>query len=115
MGLISWDSVKREVLSERIGRKVINTEKVTLAQVYLAKDAVIPTHQHESEELGCPLEGSARVELEGKEFTIHKGEVMHIPGNVPHSFRALEDSVILYVFSPIRQDWIDGKDDYLRR
>ncbi len=115
MGLISWDSVKKEVLSERLGRKVINGEKVTLAQVYLAKGSVIPTHQHESEELGCPLEGSAKVEVEEKEFTIRKGEVMHIPGNVPHSIIALEDSVILYVFSPIRQDWLDGKDDYLRR
>ena len=30
MPLISWDSVKKEILSERIGRKVINGEKVAL-------------------------------------------------------------------------------------
>jgi len=115
MPLISWDNVKKEMLSERIGRKVINGKKVALVQVFLAKDAVIPKHQHESEEMGCPLEGSAKVEVEGKEVTLHKGEVMHIPENVPHSVTALEDSVILYAFSPIRQDWLDGKDDYLRR
>jgi hypothetical protein len=27
----------------------------------------------------------------------------------------LEDSVVLDVFSPPRQDWIDGDDAYLRR
>jgi quercetin dioxygenase-like cupin family protein len=64
--------------------------------------------------MGCPLVGSAKVIAEGKEVTIHKDDVMHIPANVPHSVVALEDCVILYVFSPIRQDWLDGKDDYLR-
>jgi len=115
MPLISWDGVKKETLSKTLSRKVINGENVALAQVFLAKDAVIPKHQHVSEEMGCPLEGSARVITEGKEVTIRKGDVMHIPGDVPHSIVALEDSVILYVFSPIRQDWLDGKDDYLRR
>ncbi len=115
MPLISWDSVKREKLSAKIDRKVINGEKVALVQVFLAKDAIIPKHQHESEEMGCPLEGSAKMEVEGKEITLHKGQVMHIPSNVPHSVVALEDSVILYAFSPIRQDWLNGKDDYLRQ
>ena len=40
---------------------------------------------------------------------------MHVPSNVSHSVVALEDCVMLYVFSPIRQDWLDGKDDYLRQ
>jgi len=115
MPLISWDSVEKEVLSEKIGRKVINGKKVTLAQVFLTKGAVIQQHQHESEEMGCPIEGSARVELEGKEVTIGRGDVMHITGNVSHKIVALEDSVILFVFGPIRQDWLDGKDDYLRK
>jgi quercetin dioxygenase-like cupin family protein len=115
MPLFSWDSVKKEMLSERLGRKVINGEKATLAQVFLAKGAVIPKHQHESEEMGYQLEGTAKVELEGKEVIVHKDEVMHVPSNVPHSVVAVEDCVMLYVFSPIRQDWLDGKDDYLRQ
>jgi hypothetical protein len=34
---------------------------------------------------------------------------------VPHSAEALEDTLDLDVFSPIRQDWIDKNDAYLRR
>ena len=115
MQLFSWDSMNKEILSEKIGRKVINGEKVTLAQIFLAKGGVIPKHQHVSEEMGCQLEGTARVELEGKEVNVHKDEVIHVPSNVPHSVVALEDCVILYVFGPVRQDWLDGKDDYLRQ
>ena len=115
MQLFSWDSVKKEKLNEKLGRKVIYGEKVTLAQIFLAKDALVPMHQHESEQISCVLEGTVKFELEGTEVVVHKGEVLQIPSNAPHSARALEDSVALDIFSPIRLDWLTGKDDYLRR
>ena len=115
MQLFSWGSVKKEKLNEKLGRKVINGEKVTLAQIFLAKDAVVPMHQHESEQMSCVLEGALKFELEGTEIIARKGDVLQIPSNAPHSARALEDSVALDVFSPIRLDWLTGKDDYLRR
>ncbi len=115
MQLFSWDNIEKEELSENIGRKVINGEKSTLARIYLAKGGVIPKHHHVSEEMGCQLEGTAKVEVEGKEIIVHKNEVMYVPSNVPHTVMALEDCVMLYVFSPIRQDWLDGKDGYLRQ
>ena len=40
------------------------------------------------------------------------GEVLHIPSNLPHKAEALEDTVDLDVFTPIRQDWLDGTDSY---
>jgi quercetin dioxygenase-like cupin family protein len=33
---------------------------------------------------------------------------------VPHGVEALEDSVVVDVFSPAREDWIRGDDAYLR-
>jgi len=115
MQLFSWDSVKKEMLNEKLGRKVISGEKVTLAQIFLAKDALVPLHQHESEQMSWVLEGVLKFELEGMEVIARKGDVLHIPANAPHSARALEESVALDVFSPIRRDWLTGKDDYLRR
>jgi hypothetical protein len=41
--------------------------------------------------------------------------VLHIPGNQPHKAIALEDTLDVDVFTPPRQDWLDGTDDYLRR
>jgi len=43
------------------------------------------------------------------------GEVLLIPSNVPHKAEALEETLDVDVFSPPRQDWLDKKDDYLRR
>lgn len=115
MQVLAWDSVRKEDLKPKVSRKVISGERVTMAQIFLARDAVVPKHQHESEQISYLLEGAVRFELEGREILVRKGEVLVIPSNVPHAVIALEDTVALDVFSPIRSDWLTGKDDYLRR
>jgi quercetin dioxygenase-like cupin family protein len=53
--------------------------------------------------------------LQGREVTVHAGEVLFIPSNVPHRAVALEDTLDLDVFSPVRTDWLTKDDGYLRR
>lgn len=110
----SWNSVPLEVMSDMISRKVISGEKAMVAQVFLKKDAVVPEHRHESEQVTYILEGALKFELEGREVVVHKGEVLRIPSNVPHRAVALEDTLDLDIFSPIRQDWLKKDDAYLR-
>jgi quercetin dioxygenase-like cupin family protein len=111
----TWDSVPLEVMSDMISRKVISGEKAMIAQVFLKKDAVVPEHYHESEQVTYILEGALKFELEGREVVVHKGEVLRIPSFVPHRAVALEDTLDLDVFSPIRMDWLAKDDAYLRR
>ena len=110
-----WEEMEKEVLSETIARKIISGEKAMVAQVFLAKGAIVPEHSHEAEQITYILEGALHFQLEGKEVTVHKGEVLRIPSNVPHRAVALEDTLDLDIFSPIRHDWLQKTDDYLRR
>jgi quercetin dioxygenase-like cupin family protein len=111
----TWDSIPLDVMSDKISRKFVAGDKAMVAQIYLKKGAVVPEHHHESEQITYILEGALKFELEGKEVVVHKGEVLHIPSNVPHRAVALEDTLDLDVFCPIRMDWITGDDSYLRR
>jgi unsaturated pyranuronate lyase len=111
----TWEAVKKEVMNPKIWRKVITGEKAMVAQVFIAKGGVVPTHQHESEQLTYIIEGALQLTLEGKDVVVRSGEVLHIPSNVPHSAVALEDTMDLDIFSPIRTDWLTGQDDYLRK
>ncbi len=115
MQLLSWDSVKKEDLNPKMWRKVVHGDKAMMAQIFLARGAVVPRHQHESEQLSYVLEGALKFEIEGKEIVVHKDEILVIPSNVPHSAVALEDTFDIDVFCPIRMDWLTGKDDYLRK
>ena len=102
-------------MSDVISRKVISGDKAMVAQVFLKKGAVVPEHHHESEQITYILEGALEFELEGKRVVVHAGEVLHIPSYVPHSAVALEDTLDLDIFSPIRVDWLTKQDEYLRR
>lgn len=113
--LCSWDDVPLEPMSDLISRKMVVGEKAMIAQIFLKKGAVVPQHQHDAEQITYILEGALKFELEGREVVVHKGEVLHIPSNVPHRAVALEDTVDLDVFSPLRMDWINKDDSYLRR
>jgi quercetin dioxygenase-like cupin family protein len=115
METYKWDSMDKEVLSEKIGRKMIWGEKGMVAQVFLAKGAIVPEHHHEPEQITYILEGALKFHIEGKEIVLGKGEVMVIPSNVPHSAEAMEDTLDLDIFSPPRYDWINKADDYLRK
>src|SRR5579862_8981732 len=111
----TWESVPLEAMSDVISRKVVSGEKAMVAQVFLKKDAVVPEHRHESEQITYILEGALKFELEGREVVVRKGEVLHIPSNVPHRAVALEDTLDLDIFSPLREDWLSKDDAYLRR
>src|ERR1041384_2510690 len=111
----TWDEMDKEVMSDVISRKIISGEKAMVAQVFLAKGAVVPEHFHESEQITYIMEGALKFELEGKEVVVAKGQVLRIPANVPHRAVALEDTMDLDIFSPLRYDWLKKDDAYLRR
>ncbi len=60
------------------------------------------------------LEGRLRFVVGDEERVVSAGESVPLPANLPHEVEALEDSVVLDVFSPVREDWRRGEDAYLR-
>lgn len=111
----TWADLDKEVLNERIWRKVISGDKAMVAQVFIAKGGVVPEHRHESEQLTYILEGALEFEIDSRKIVVAAGQVLRIPSNVPHRAVALEDTLDLDIFSPIRIDWLTGQDQYLRR
>ena len=113
-----WNDMPRERVTDEIDRRVITSERMMLAHVYLKKGSVVPRHSHENEQLTYILEGALRFKIgpEGSEvIVVRAGEVLVIPSNVPHEAEALEDTLDVDVFNPPRQDWLDGTDHYFRR
>jgi len=114
---VRWDEMPKEKVTDDISRRLVTGERMMLAHVYLDKGAVVPTHQHDNEQLTYILEGALRFwigdpEAGVEELVVRAGEVLHIPSNVPHKAEALEDTLDVDVFSPPRQDWLDGSDSY---
>ena len=110
----SWADIQAEELNPLLTRKLITGDRIMLSELILKKGAVVPAHHHENEQVTYIIRGSLKFDMSGKEIILRTGDVLHIPSNVVHSAVALEDTIDLDVFSPPRQDWLDGTDQYLR-
>ncbi len=106
-----WDEIALEKVTEMISRKIVSGEREMLAQIYLKRGALVPMHAHESEQMTYILQGALRFLIDGEEITVREGEVLHIPSRMPHQSEALEDTLELYVFSPIRAEWVEAPDE----
>ena len=112
-----WDALPKEQLSDLLSRRLVTGDRTMLAHVYLDEGCVVPRHAHDNEQFTYILSGALRfwIGADGSEVVdVRAGEVLHIPSDVPHKAQALEDTVDLDVFTPPRQDWLDGTDAYLR-
>ncbi len=88
---------------------------MTHARLRLSAGALVPLHNHTSEQITTVQSGKLVFRMAGAEITVKEGEMLVIPPDVPHEVTALEDSVATDYFAPPREDWIRGDDAYLRR
>lgn len=112
-----WDDLPKEELGPLLGRRFIAGDRMMIAHVYMEKGLVVPLHSHENEQLTYILEGVLRFwlgEEQSEVIDVAGGEVLHIPSGLPHKAEALEKTLDVDVFCPLRQDWLDGTDTYLR-
>ena len=112
---ISWHTIPLEDLNPLLQRQFVVGQEIMLARVLLKKGCIVPEHSHYNEQLTYIVEGALKFWIDNREITVHAGEVLCIPSNMPHKAEALEDTVDLDVFSPPRADWINKTDQYLRK
>lgn len=113
-----WAELPAEPMKGSITRKLITSERMMIAHVFLKKGDDVPQHSHENEQITYILEGALHFWLGEKgerELTVRAGEVLVLPSHLPHRALALEDTLDVDVFNPPRQDWLNGTDAYLRR
>ena len=115
--LYNWEKVPLERLNNKISRKLVTSDRMMVAHVYIEKDGIVPKHSHHNEQITYVLEGALKFllgENQDEEVIVRSGEVLVIPSNLPHSALALEDTLDVDIFNPPREDWLDGSDAYLR-
>ena len=114
MKVHSWKTIPLEALSESISRQVIHTAKMTVSHIHLKKGAVVARHSHSNEQISVVEQGRLRFEFDSGSQVVEAGEMLEIPPDEPHLVEALEDSVAMDLFAPVREDWVRGDDAYLR-
>ena len=100
-----WESMPFDAPMDLLERRRVIGSQAMISHVLLKKGCFVPTHAHDNEQFVCLLSGALRFRLGSEdgprdEVVIRGGEVLHLPSQVPHEAEALEDTVVLDVFSP---------------
>ena len=115
MQLYDWSQVPTEELNPHVTRKAIHTAAMTIARLHIKKGGVVPEHKHVHEQVAHVEKGALKFNVAGVEHVIRAGQSLVLPSLVPHAVEALEDTDVLDTFTPVREDWKNGDDAYLRK
>jgi quercetin dioxygenase-like cupin family protein len=95
-----------DVWGDAVRARRIQGDRLTLAVVELAPDAVVPGHQHEAEQLGMVIEGSVLFTIGDERRELGPGGTWLIPSNVPHQVTTgPHGATVIDLFAPPRDDW----------
>ena len=97
---------KRQLLEGVHLSTLVHGAKTLMGQLSLARGAAIPPHSHPHEQTGFMVSGKLRFKVEDEVFEVEAGDSWCIPGDTEHCVEALADSVVIEVFSPVREDYL---------
>ena len=111
---INWAQVPAENLNDTFVHKLAWDGKIMLGQTLVEQGYVVPLHVHDHQQVTFVTSGRWRFKHEGRTVEVGPNQMIFIPANVAHTAEAVETLVAYDIFTPPREDWINGDDAYLR-
>lgn len=102
---IPWEQVDKTVR-----RKIMAyDERLMVVKVEFETGGVGNVHQHPHSQITHVESGEFEVEIAGEKKILKGGDAFYIPTNVLHGAVCLKAGVLIDVFSPMREDFIQNK------
>lgn len=100
---IPWEEVDKGMK-----RKIMAyDDKLMVVKVQFEKGGVGVLHQHYHSQITHVESGKFEVQINGEKKILAAGDAFYIPPNVVHGAICLEPGVLIDVFSPMREDFIE--------
>jgi quercetin dioxygenase-like cupin family protein len=80
-------------------------EETLMAEMHLTANSDLPRHNHPYEQTGYLISGKLIMQIGEKEYELHKADSWCIPKDIPHKALPIEDTVVIEIFSPVREDY----------
>jgi quercetin dioxygenase-like cupin family protein len=104
MELYSWSSIPHRKMAPLIMRQIIHTPSLTMTRIEFKQGAAVGEHHHVNEQVTSVVSGKLSLTVEGSRTILGPGDIIRLPSDVPHAAEALEDTVVIDVFTPARSD-----------
>jgi quercetin dioxygenase-like cupin family protein len=87
-------------------RVLAYNDKLFLAEHQMVKGWTGAMHSHPHDQVVYIVGGHLKVNCLGKTFELRTGDTFVVRGGVQHGASAMEDSLVIDVFTPCREDYI---------
>jgi len=105
--VVKYENVAGQDIGGGITRRILaHSGAMMIVEATFEKGAVGTEHRHPHEQVSYVLSGSFRYTMEGETYELKKGDTYYVPPEALHGAVALEDSVILDIFTPQREDFL---------
>lgn len=106
---LNWSRIPIDHPGEGIERQMFVGERMMICRFRFAPYLVTPEHDHPHEQMTIVESGKVRFFIEGREHIASAGDVLHFPPNCWHGATMLDEEVVLIdIFSPLREDFLNG-------
>ena len=107
-GYLSLDRVSEEQVTPLISRKIVTGEKEMVVFWKIKAGAHAAAHRHPNEQIFWVLSGKMEFRLGSEKRTCGPGDMGVIPGGVEHEADFPEDTEVIDIFAPPREDFLAG-------
>ncbi len=107
-GFSSIAQAPEERISDKITRRVISGEQVMIVWWAILEGGHAAAHSHDNEQIFWMLSGKMEIRIGDERRVCGPGDVGVIPGGVEHEAWFPEDTQVIDVFAPPREDFLAG-------
>lgn len=94
-----------EALTGIYRKTLIYNDNLMLCHFFLEKNSEVSLHSHKEHQIGYVIKGKLNFFTEDGEFMAEEGDSYVFESNEKHGAKILEDSEVIDVFSPSREDY----------
>jgi quercetin dioxygenase-like cupin family protein len=105
--LVADNELPWEIVDDKIKRKIMSYSKdLMLVKVAFVKGGIGATHKHPHLQISYIASGVFEITINNETKTLKEGDVYFVPSDILHGAVCLEDGVLIDVFNPMREDFI---------
>lgn len=106
---IKSDKIELETVGEGLTRKILGyNPDLMMVRVFFKKGAIGEAHSHPHRQVTYVESGQFEVHIDGKKEVLGAGDSFFVPAEQRHGCVALEDGVLIDVFTPAREEFLES-------
>jgi quercetin dioxygenase-like cupin family protein len=106
---IQSDHLEWENLGGGVSRQILGYDnQIMMVKVKFEKGAIGAQHRHVHVQTTYCASGQFEFTVEGEKKVINEGDGLYIAPNLLHGTVCLKEGLLIDVFSPVREDFLDG-------